>query len=210
MTKVSKWKGLVEKKWYFLAELFLVGLLIVFTCNLLTPKKPEIEKPEPNIPADIPVAGLIPNVQKCELVLPQLEITDGSGKPAKTDVYKALDGSGKIVGFAFAASGEGFEDEIKLLIAVDAHCEKYFGYKVLKCSDSPGYGDEIRNDFFKNQFAGAPTGKLELIKTGKAEEIDEKIVAISGATTSSAAVIKIFNACTGKVKAQLKAKGLII
>jgi hypothetical protein len=53
---------------------------------------------------------------------------------------------------------------------------------------------------------------VELIKTGKIEVIkviDSQIAAISGATVSSEAVVKIFNTYTGEIKKQLQQKGLI-
>ena len=44
---------------------------------------------------------------------------------------------------------------------------------------------------------------------GNLEEKDSKIVAISGATVTSTAVVKIFNTYIGKVKKQLQGKGFI-
>ena len=67
----------------------------------------------------------------------------------------------------------------------------------------------MKNASFSNQFKGAPTGKLELIKIGDAGKIDNEIVAISGATVTSTAVINIFNKSVVSVKEQLQQKGLI-
>ena len=47
------------------------------------------------------------------------------------------------------------------------------------------------------------------MKVGKSEIIDSEIVAISGATVSSDAVVKIFNASIGAVKESLQSKGFI-
>jgi len=60
---------------------------------------------------------------------------------------------------------------------------------------------------FANQFKQAPAAKLELIKAGKTKE--SEIAAITGATVSSEAVVKIFNKYTDKIKERLQTEGLI-
>ncbi|MGB8226986.1 MAG: FMN-binding protein, partial [Sedimentisphaerales bacterium] len=82
-------------------------------------------------------------------------------------------------------------------------------YSVLASSETPGFGDQINGDYFRKQFAGAPAAKLDLLKSGNAGKIDNEIVAISGATVSSTAVVNIFNNYIEQVKEQLKQKGLL-
>ena len=127
----------------------------------------------------------------------------------RTDIYEAFDSNGIGVGFAFVAEGPGFQDKIKLVIAVDRKCEKFFGFKVLSSNETPGFGSKIKEKFFGEQFQGAPAGKMELVKTGEANTIDSEIVAITGATVSSEAVVKIFNKYTDKIKERLQTEGLI-
>jgi Na+-translocating ferredoxin:NAD+ oxidoreductase RnfG subunit len=79
---------------------------------------------------------------------------------------------------------------------------------VLASNETPGFGDKIKKDYLGRQFEGAPAGRLELVKTGDEGKIDSEIVAISGATVSSEAVVKTFNTYIGKVKEQLQAKGM--
>ena len=57
-----------------------------------------------------------------------------------------------------------------------------------------------------SQFKKAPAGKFELVKTGDDKKIDSEIVAISGATVSSEAVVKIFNTYIEQIKKQLRVK----
>ena len=205
MSKIRNLFGFfVEQSWLLLVSSFLFGLLIALANSAWSPRIAENEKAK----LDNLMGGLIPQAKTFDVAIKDLEITDEKGTITKTDVYKAIDGSSKTIGFAFVAAGAGFADEIKLVVAVDAKCEKLFGYEVLKCNETPGFGDRIRNDFFRNQFAGAPAGKFELVSIGKAEEIDDKIVAISGATVSSTAVVKIFNTYVNTVKEKLKEKGL--
>ena len=80
---------------------------------------------------------------------------------------------------------------------------------MLSSNETPGFGDQIKLDYYRDQFKDAPATKLELVKTGNAERIDSEIVAITGATISSQAVVDILNNYIGQVKKQLSAKGLI-
>jgi len=206
MSKIRSLFGFfVEQSWLLLVSAFLFGLLIALANSAWSPRIAENEKAK----LDSLMGELISKAETFDVAIKDMEITDDRGTKTETSVYKALDSSGKTIGFAFVAAGAGFADEVKLVVAVDAKCEKLFGYKVLKSNETPGFGDKIKDDFFRNQFAGAPAGKFELVKTGNAGEIDENIVAISGATVSSTAMIKIFNTYIDSVKRQLKEKGFI-
>ena len=148
---------------------------------------------------------------------PAIEQVQIAGAPA-ADVYKAVGANGAGIGFAFVGVGGGFADKIKLVIALDSKCEKFLGFKVLSSNETPGFGSLIAVDKpdsdvdFVDQFKGAPAKEVELIKTGKLDvirKIDSQIVAISGATVSSDAVVNIFNMYTEEIKKQLQQKGLI-
>jgi Na+-translocating ferredoxin:NAD+ oxidoreductase RnfG subunit len=96
-----------------------------------------------------------------------------------------------------------------LIIAVDGNCEKYLGYQVLAANETPGFGDKIKGESFRNQFAGAPAQPLTLVKVGNPQSIDSDIVAIGGATITSTAMVNIFNNSLASVKVILSEKGLI-
>jgi electron transport complex protein RnfG len=83
------------------------------------------------------------------------------------------------------------------------------GYGVLAFNETPNLGDLIKGDYFRKQFEGAPAETLTLAKSGDREKIDSEIVAITGATVSSEAVVRIINNYTEQVKKQLQEKGLI-
>ena len=65
------------------------------------------------------------------------------------------------------------------------------------------------SDEFRNQFVNAPSMEFMLVKTGDRKKIDSEIVAISGATISSQAVVDMINVFLPQVKAQMQAEGLI-
>jgi Na+-translocating ferredoxin:NAD+ oxidoreductase RnfG subunit len=147
---------------------------------------------------------LIPQAETFEVVIPKAEIAGN-----ETDVYQALDANKKSLGFSFVGTGSGFQDKIKLVIAVNNDANKLLGFDVLFSNETPGFGSRMTEDWFMKQFVGAPTGQLTLVKTGNTEEKNEQIVAITGATVTSTAVVNIFNNHIAKLKELLKEKGLI-
>ncbi len=152
---------------------------------------------------------MIPDANTSEVALENVEVESDKGKKKMTSVRKALSADGTCVGWAFMCEGSGFADKIKLVLTVDADCEKLKGYGVLSSNETPGFGDKIKEPFYRNQFVDAPTNELVLTKLGRAEEIDSKIVAISGATVSSEAVVVIVNTFLGQIKSHMQEKGLI-
>ena len=201
-----KIKHFIQQSWLLIVASFCFGLLIAVTSAALSPKIIQNEKDKLNNL----MRDLISGANDFKIAIEGVEIPGRKGKVTKTDIYKALDGNGrKVVGFAFVAAGPGFADKIKLVIAVDDRCEKFFGFKVLSSNETPGFGNKIKEDYLGNQFEEAPAGKLTLVKTGDTEKTDSEIVAISGATVSSEAVVKIFNTYIDRIKEQLQAEGLI-
>ena len=154
------------------------------------------------------MSALIADANTFDLAIDDANIPGRKGKILETDIYKALDSGGETAGFAFIAIGAGFADKIKLVIAVDSECKKLFGYRVLSSNETPGFGDKIKEDFLSEQFDGAPVDALELSKSGDPEIIDSEIIAITGATVSSEAVVKTFNIYIKVVKEQLLKEGL--
>ena len=202
---MSKIKHFFEQSWLLIVSSFFFGLLIAVASARWSPF---IERNEREKRSRL-MEQLIDDANSFEVALEAVEIPARKGKPAKTDIYKAVDEGGSTLGFAFIAVGSGFADKIKLVIAVDGRCEKFFGFKVLASNETPGFGDKIKKDYLGNQFKGAPAGKLVLVKTGDDERIDSEIVAISGATVSSEAVVEIFNAYIEKIREHLQTKGLV-
>jgi electron transport complex protein RnfG len=155
------------------------------------------------------MTSLINDANSFELAIQEANLPGNKGQMIKTDIYKALDKQGNCAGFAFVAVGAGFADKIELVVAIDAKCEKLLGFNVLSSNETPGFGNKIKNADFSNQFKNAPAGELSLVKIGDASKIDNEIVAISGATVTSTAVINIFNKSVVSIQEQLLKKGLL-
>ncbi|MDD5133859.1 MAG: FMN-binding protein [Phycisphaerae bacterium] len=193
----------IEQSWLLIVSSFIFGLLIAVTNTAWQPRIEQNKKDKLNNLMNVLIADA-----EFELAVPDVQVDLGRGKFAKSNVYKAIGPAGSCKGYCFGAEGAGFADKIELVIAVDAAFEKIEGYSVLSSNETPGFGDQIVNDFYRQQFIGAPLGKLNLEKTGDDKKIDDEIVAISGATVSSTAVVNIFNNYLEQMKAKITAEGI--
>ena len=137
-----------------------------------------------------------------------IDITAPGGKQQALQIYKGT-ADGETVGWIFKAVGSGFADKIELVVAVDAKFQTLAGFDVLLSSETPGFGDQIKYDYFRSQFKGTPAGALTLVNAGNPQTIDAQIVAISGATVSSTAVVETVSHYLTQVKEQMQQKGLI-
>ena len=139
----------------------------------------------------------------------EIEIISLHGKGEAVKVIRALSADEQtVVGWSFNAEGMGW-DMIELVVAVDRNFEKIAGFDVLSSNESPGVGDQIKQDDFRSQFKGAPAGELRPVSIGEPTKIDAEIVTISGATISSEAVVEIISNSVTQIKKQMQEKGLI-
>jgi len=97
--------------------------------------------------------------------------------------YYAAKKGGAVIGYLIQSYGKGYSSYINTLIAVDKDF-RVLKINILGHAETPGLGDEIETDGFKNRFAGKDTGHLKVLRT----ETTEYVQAISGATISSRAV----------------------
>lgn len=154
-------------------------------------------------------AALLPQADAF-VEMDSLHITLEGGKTDVVQVRKAVrEPDRTCVGWAFAAKGSGFADRIELVLAVDPTFETLRGFAVLSSNETPGFGDKIKNAYYQDQFKGVPAETLTLVKTGEPATIDDQIVAISGATVSSEAVVRIINGYIGAVRDAMQTKGWI-
>lgn len=121
-----------------------------------------------------------------KLLMPDADVNEKLGdwtihdKHAKYFISKK---SGETIGYIIQSFGKGYSSYINTFIAVDKDF-KVQKINVLSHAETPGLGDEIEADSFKNQFKGKSIEHLKVIKGDTKEDIQ----AISGATISSRAV----------------------
>lgn len=104
-------------------------------------------------------------------------------------------------GYAFEASIMGFQDEIAAVVGVDKNLNKIRGIIILKCLETPGLGGEVTKDRFLKQFRGK-NPPFSVVKTPPRGKSD--IQAVTGATISSRAVVKMINERLIKMRAVIK------
>ena len=153
--------------------------------------------------------GVLPEAETFEDKIENMMIESSSGKQVATTVKKAVNAEGDIIGWSFVCVGAGFADKIQLILIVDVDFEKIKGYGVLSSNETPGFGDKIKGLYYREQFENIPAGELQLVKTGDPETPDSQIVAITGATISSQAVVDTFNMFIPQVKEKMQDEGLI-
>lgn len=199
-----KIKHFIQQSWLLIVASFFFGLLIAVTNAALSPRivQNKINK------RNRLVGVLLPEAKNFVLDT-EIEIESIQGKKEKIEVYRAMSEAGECVGWSFNADGSGFADKIELVVAVDKDFEKLAGFDVLASNETPGFGDQIKYDYYRDQFKGAPAEELKLVTSGEPKNIDAEIVAISGATVSSEAVVEIINSFLTQIKEQMQQKGQI-
>ncbi|MFO7819911.1 MAG: FMN-binding protein [Halanaerobacter sp.] len=106
------------------------------------------------------------------------EVTEGD-----LTLYKGLDSSGSIVGYALESSGQGFQSVLEIMVGLDPEKQEVLEVKILNQAETPGLGARIVEEEFKAQFSGKSFSDSFQAK----EDID----AISGATISSQAMAEV-------------------
>jgi RnfABCDGE-type electron transport complex G subunit len=202
---MSKLKFFVQESWLLLASSFLFGLLIAVTDAALS------DRIEQNQAAKLNelTKALLPGAERFQPVEADIEVQLPGGSKQKAAVFEVFAGDKQRVGWSFNAHGTGFAGPVELVIAVDKDFQKIMGINILASSETPGFGDQIKSDYYRNQFVNAPADRLTLVKTGNPAAVDSQIVAITGATVTSQAVVNIVSTFVTQIKEQVQKKGLI-
>ncbi|NQU95355.1 MAG: FMN-binding protein [Candidatus Omnitrophica bacterium] len=118
-------------------------------------------------------------------------------------VFKVTDKSGKSLGYAFIAEGNGYQGPIKMMAGIKPDLATLEGIEILESQETPGLGQEIASDNFRAQFDGLKTSpEITYVKNAKPGSPNE-IQAITGATISSKAVCTILNEQIKTIKQKL-------
>jgi electron transport complex protein RnfG len=109
-------------------------------------------------------------------------------------VYGGYDQQGEFVGYALPGAGPGFQDTIALLYGYKPAEQIVVGMEILESRETPGLGDKIYKDavWVAGFSALSVEPEIVAVKKGTAAAANE-IDAITGATISSKAVVRIIN-----------------
>ena len=118
---------------------------------------------------------------------------EGSGEGSES-IYATFDAQGALLGYAIPANGAGFQDAIGLIFGFNPQTHLIVGMKVLESRETPGLGDKIIKDahFLENFAALDAASQIALVKKGAKVHANE-VDAITGATISSKAIVRILN-----------------
>jgi electron transport complex protein RnfG len=109
-------------------------------------------------------------------------------------IYAGYDMDGSFVGYAIPGAGPGFQDTIGLLYGFKPNTRQVIGMEVLESKETPGLGDKIYKDaeFVANFRQLSIEPEIVTVKKGKKSAANE-VDAITGATISSKAIVRIIN-----------------
>lgn len=139
------------------------------------------------------------------LVDGKLEVLEGEDDTA-VKYYACYDGDKELVGIAVEASGQGFQDILRVLYGYSPPRNAVVGLKVLESKETPGLGDKIETDpEFRANFEAlrvelqsdmtSIVNPIEMVKEGKKTD-PWQVEAITGATVSSRAVATLLQKST--------------
>jgi electron transport complex protein RnfG len=104
-------------------------------------------------------------------------------------------------GWGFLLSGSGFQDKISVVAASDPAISSLLGIEVLEQKETPGLGDNMKKDYFQDQFRGLSVLKaIGFVKNRKPDPNSNDIQAISAATISTTKLLAIINDNMKKIR----------
>ena len=123
-------------------------------------------------------------------------------------IYGGYDEAQAFVGYAIPAAGPGFQDTIAILYGYIPGKKQVVGMEVLESRETPGLGDKIYKDAVWVAGFSALSVEPEIIAVKKGTKSSpNEIDAITGATISSKAVVRIINEAHMAWVAQLPPAG---
>jgi electron transport complex protein RnfG len=171
----------------FLSGLIIIGIYLATLPTITENKARELRE------AVFRVLPAVTQMQKLQYDGKRVIPKEG-GKDDDGTLYAGYDREGRFVGYAIASAGPGFQDTIRVLFGYQPAKNKVVGMWILESRETPGLGDKIYKDAefvanFDDLVSEPPIVAVKKGTKSKANEID----AITGATISSKAVVRIIN-----------------
>ncbi len=171
----------------FLSGLIIIGIYVATLPTITENKARELRE------AVFKVLPGVTRMQKLQFDGERIVIKQDS-KDDENTVYAGYAADNRFVGYAIASEGPGFQDTIRLLYGYQPAERKVVGMEILESRETPGLGDKIYKDaaFVANFDDLAVDPLIVAVKKGTKSKPNE-IDAITGATISSKAVVRIIN-----------------
>ncbi|MBQ2825458.1 MAG: RnfABCDGE type electron transport complex subunit G [Clostridia bacterium] len=115
-------------------------------------------------------------------------------KGIEIEVYKALNESNEVIGYAIPVSAKGYGGDVSVMVGISSvDGGMVTGVEILSHSETPGLGANATSEDFRNQFKDNPSlHGFSVVKDGTGGS-EGKIDAITGATITSNAVTNAVN-----------------
>ena len=156
------------------------------------------------------VFKVLPGVTKMQALVYRDDALVVVPQPDKDEpvIYGGYDDQGAFVGYAMPGAGPGFQDTIALLYGYKPSESLVVGMEILESRETPGLGDKIYKDMdFVDEFY-ALTIEPEIVAVKKGTKTaDNQVDAITGATISAKAVVRIINETHAAWRGQLPTAG---
>ncbi len=114
------------------------------------------------------------------------------GEAKSFHYYRQVNSSGETEGYAIPFVGSGLWGSIHGYLGVTPGLDQMKGIVFTSQNETPGLGGRIEEDWFREQFRGVEIPADALMEYG-AQTSGQNVDAISGATQTSNAVIRIIN-----------------
>lgn len=143
------------------------------------------------------VSDVLPGVQEFKLLF------DGPS----FRIYEGRAGDGKPVGYALYRADSGFQDKIALIVGVSPDLQRVFSLSILEQKETPGLGAKIADEkaflqFWRGKSLARPIAWAKPPKPADRLGPSE-VNAISGATISSKAVVRMVNDALAEARRHL-------
>lgn len=117
----------------------------------------------------------------------------GYGRAYINEAYVGVDASGNTVGYVVrATSSDGFDGDVSMAVGFTPD-GVINGIDFTELNETPGMGMRVADPDFKDQFVGKAVSQFTLNKAGGSTE-DDQIDTVTGASTTSGAVVNAVNA----------------
>lgn len=170
----------------FLSGLIIIAIYLVTFDTIKANKARELKAA---------VLQVLPGVTRMQaLHLDNGQMSAWSADPDDMTIYAGYSNSGAFIGYALGGAGAGFQDTVRILYGYRPQLEQVVGMAVLESRETPGLGDKIYKDaaFVANFDALSIRPTIVTVKKGTKQGANE-VDAITGATISSKAVVRIIN-----------------
>jgi len=127
----------------------------------------------------------------------------GYGRVKINEAFVGKTADDEVAGYAVSVtSSDGFDGNITLAVGIQPD-GTVNGISFTELHETPGMGMRVDEDAFKGQFSGKNVGAFTLNKAGGSTE-DDQIDTVSGASTTSGAVVNAVNAALDFFRTNVK------